>query len=401
MIYLIIFISLLFLSFHYDICEKTKNRVFWYNLIMIVLILVAGLRWRLGGDTSRSLDQFYYETSNITEFKIEDYSIGNNPLYRLLMSFVYTIGCRFYVFQIIESAFVNVLLFKYFRKHSQYIFTCVFFYFISEYLYMNMEILKAAFSIVLCLYANDYLLEKKWMKAYLLIFISILFHPQALVVVLSPLFLFLRVNKYGALIILLSYFSGYLIQISIGPYLDLLGGIGDVDVAIGKKISSYGQSEYVEVHPFISKLKNYYPLIVYTIWAAFYVKYKYAKEIINKHQPFLMLGLIFLMIQMNVPIFYRLVEIYKIYFILYISTAVVKMITRQKRIGIPIAYMRTFLLISPLIFCMMFGTIINPIGRIRFIPYTSIFDREIIHKREIVYHGEDMSDFSIANRNNY
>ena len=60
------------------------------------------------------------------------------------------------------------------------------------YFYQNMEEMKSAISLAVALYGNDYILEKKWIKAYLLYFVALLFHPSAAFFLLTPLFLFLR-----------------------------------------------------------------------------------------------------------------------------------------------------------------------------------------------------------------
>ena len=68
MIYLVILFLLLILSIHYDICEKTRNRVFWESLILLIFVLLAGLRWRLGIDTTRYLDTYYHDLPTIDKF---------------------------------------------------------------------------------------------------------------------------------------------------------------------------------------------------------------------------------------------------------------------------------------------------------------------------------------------
>ena len=51
MIYLIVIILLLLLSFRYDINGKTEGREQCYLAMLVIFILIAGLRWRLGVDT--------------------------------------------------------------------------------------------------------------------------------------------------------------------------------------------------------------------------------------------------------------------------------------------------------------------------------------------------------------
>ena len=44
MIYLIVLLLLLHLSYYYDICGRAKHREEWYYVVLFILILIAGLR---------------------------------------------------------------------------------------------------------------------------------------------------------------------------------------------------------------------------------------------------------------------------------------------------------------------------------------------------------------------
>ena len=396
MIYFLVAILLVLLSVRYDICEKTKGRNESYLLVLIVLILIAGFRWRVGGDTTRYLGTFYNNTPLLWDLTLDDLALGNKPLWRLLMSFIYTIGGRFFWIQIIESAFVNILLFKYIKKHCQFIFTCLFFYFISQYLLMNTEVMKAAFSIVICLYANDYFLEKRWIKAYMLIVIASLFHPQAIIVAITPLFLYLKINKTSLLILICSFFVGYAIQYSIGDYLDMLEYIGDD--AIGDKLNSYGNSDYVESRSLKWQLWNTYPLILYSIIGVYFF-HKRPTDKLLRLQPFFVMGLIYQIMSLQVYIVYRVADAYKIYVLMFISYVVISITKESILLQRRVVFFRSFIIFLPLIISLLFNTMIR--SRVKYNPYTSIFNREIVKKRELHVHDEPMSSFSVANKNQY
>lgn len=396
MIYFIVAISLILLSIRYDICEKTKGRNECYFVVLMVLILIAGLRWRVGGDTTRYLGTFYNDTPLLWDLTSDDLALGNKPLWRLLMSFIHTIGGRFFWIQIIESAFVNILLLKYIKKHCQFIFTCVFFYFISQYLLMNTEVMKAAFSIVICLYANDYFLEKRWIKAYMLIVIASLFHPQAIIVAITPLFLYLKINKTSLLILICSFFVGYAIQYSIGDYLDMLEYMGDD--AIGDKLNSYSNSDYVESRSLKWQLWNTYPLIIYSIIGVYFF-HKRPTDKLLRLQPFFVMGLIYQIMSLQVYIIYRIADAYKIYVLLFISYMVVSITKECLHVQKQLALFRSFVLFLPLLISLLFNTMIR--NRVKYFPYTSVFNREIVAKRELYVHSEPMASYSVANRNQY
>ena len=110
MIYLAVTIFLLLLLYQYDIKGSQKNRDRWYHVALIVLVVLAGLRYRLGIDTPMYIDEYYYNIPDISHIKLEDFSIGNYPLWTLLNSLGRTIGVKYFVIQLIEAAFVNILI---------------------------------------------------------------------------------------------------------------------------------------------------------------------------------------------------------------------------------------------------------------------------------------------------
>ena len=60
MIYFVIGFYLLFLAFKYDVygSKNESAKKFHYYFALIILILLAGLRYRIGGDTCRYMDLY-------------------------------------------------------------------------------------------------------------------------------------------------------------------------------------------------------------------------------------------------------------------------------------------------------------------------------------------------------
>lgn len=398
MIYFLVGAFLLFLSFRYDYCGKTKGRNQLYLVLLVVLVLIVGLRWRVGADTTRYLFDFYTDTPSLKDLSLDDLMIGSSPLWQLLMSFVYTIGGKFYWVQLIESSLVNILFFKYIKKHCQQIFTCVFFYYISLYFSLNTEAMRAAIGIAVCLYANDYMLDRKWIKAFLLIAIGFLFHPQVGVVALTPLFLSLRISRVSLFIMVLSFFVAYAIQITIGDYLDILENMDNED--IGNKLASYGgNSLYIENRGLGWQIVNQYPLILYSIVGGYFFKSRLPDKL-QKLQPFFIMGIIYQIMSLQVFIIYRFAETYKIYTYFYISYAFVELAKSNRFLTKQIAVFRASIIIFPLIISLSYFNMISKYS-VRYFPYTSIFNRKIIKKRELHIHTESMNNNSDANIRQY
>lgn len=105
MIYFVIGFYLLFLAFKYDVygSKNESAKKFHYYFALIILILLAGLRYRIGGDTCRYMDLYGTDLGYEAE-------LGGRfqPLWRLLTNALYSISPDFTLFQ-----FVHAIFFKY------------------------------------------------------------------------------------------------------------------------------------------------------------------------------------------------------------------------------------------------------------------------------------------------
>ncbi len=382
MIYLIVLILLLLLSFRYDINGKTRGREQCYLAMLVIFILIAGLRWRLGVDTPNYLNSFYHRYPTLDHFSFENYPIGKDPFYVLINSVVKSFFGGFYVVQLIQATFVNVLIFKYINKHSKYIFTCILLYYLIGYIGYTMEIMRGSMSIVLCLFANDYILDKKWIKGYLLYALALCFHAQTVVLFVLPVLFFLRLNKFGVLLLGLAFIVGYLIQAAFGDYLMLL----DLDDAIVDKAEKYAESDKYggqggNINFFIVYIL---PNMIYGVLALIYMKRNHIESKLLKLEPMLMLGMMFLMIQMSMQIAYRFVDYYRIYFIMFCAESFVY-VAKNVKLSSSLAYCRAWILIFPFVFLLVYPRLAGKM--IRYVPYISVFEREVVKERELKYHN--------------
>ena len=366
------------LCFHYDIKENTKYRNIWYIIVLIIFVLLAGLRYRLGVDTHRYLYFFYHDYPLIDKMTFEDFQIGEDPLYVILNSIVRSFGGRFYMIQLIQASFVNVLILSYFKKHCDYIFTCALFYFALSYVGVMMEIMRASFSIAICLYANDYIRERKWVKGYLLYFIATLFHAQTLVLCVLPLLFFLKLNRKGILILLLSYFVGVLLMKYLGDYLFLLEGSENMESKVTGYIESdiYGKNTNNIGYFIVSLL----PWIAYPLFSLWYCKRFVENEKLKSLEPFVMLGVVFVLIQSSFIIAYRYVDFFKIYFELFFAETFVYMIKKNTNFTYSFGYVRSILFFLPILFINI-GYYFEP----QYNPYSSVIEKSVVEDRENRY----------------
>lgn len=386
MISLIVIFVLLIFILRYDINGKTKYRNQCYFIMLVIFILLSGLRYRLGVDTTRYLTRFYYETPELHELSWKDLKLGEDFLFTLLNSVVLTLGGKFYIVQLLHAAFVNTLIFKYIKKHTEAIFISIFIYFIWQYAAINMEEMRASMSLAVCLFANDYMLEKKWIKGLSLYAIGCLFHASTVLVMLIPLLFFLRFNIFGITVLAASLVFGFIVQSFIDNYIALMAVSDTVD----EKAESYLNNErYMETHKNILGYLRSMIIYGYAIVSLWYLKKGKLHDCFMKLEPLMMVFLIVAMIGIGMPIAYRFERFYVIYCIMFISEFMICLFRRDRsRLDKFVIYAKVFVIILPLFFLIVRGRLKEEIWP-RYHPYSSIFDRKLDKKRELLFSSYD------------
>ena len=116
MIYLIVFIYLLYLSIHYDILENNSYKWTHYKIVVTLLILVAGLRWRIGSDTVGYASEFYL-SHDLFHLEWGDFeSPMRMPLWVLLNATCKSIWNDFLLVQFVVAAFGIGMIGHFIRK---------------------------------------------------------------------------------------------------------------------------------------------------------------------------------------------------------------------------------------------------------------------------------------------
>lgn len=385
MLYFVVALLLLFLSFRYDFCQqRLKEKKCWFILVLIIFILLSGLRYRLGLDTTRYINRFYHDTPYLWQLKWEDFMIGEDPLYTLLNSVVFTLGGRFYIVQLLHATFVNGLLFKYIYKHSQYIFLCVFFYFIWKYTAYNMEELRASLSVVLCLFANDYILEKKWYKGLLLYAIGLFFHASTVVVILMiPLLFFFKFNKVGVLILLAAYVVGGVMMSFFEENIALL----EFSEAMSDKAEGYFSRDDLtgQLHNLSYFIVNIIPFLFYPIVSLIFTKRVVKDTEMIKFEPLFLIAMLFLIVQMQIYMFYRFVNFYAVYIIIISAFLFGKLVEKRKELSYGVAYVRSLLFFGVFILAMLYPYFSDIEYARRYYPYSSVIEKSVDRQRELVY----------------
>ncbi len=416
---------LLVLSYVYDVWHYRKNKAIWEIIALAILILFAGLKYHLGGDNYSYLHYFYDEYPSLDAYTWKDFGVGKDPLYALLNSFVRDLGGRFYMVQLIHASILNILLFNYIKRHSRYVFTCLFFYFITCFFHYNAEILRASLSIVICLFGNDCIKQNKWLNGYLLYGIALFFHAQTLLMFLLPVLFRMRLDTKGFIVLGLAFVLSYSLQSVLNNYLFLLDNMSDLQ----NRAQIYIESEtYGSGSTSLGGLIVYLTPIIYILASHFIQEQTDKTRALEEIEPFIFLGLLFTVLSYNMPIFYRFTDYYRIYFvILYaylfvlVSTGGIELFKRHrvrfkgyklddegnkvavrgyktwvKKYRVTMKYRGYRMLNSVVCFLPFFIilaiSITDKTSYIRYFPYTNVISKQIVAEREYMFNDEGVKE---------
>lgn len=235
LIYLVVFLILLIPVIRFDLMRIEGNKDLWFYISLVTLILLAGLRYRVGGDTIIYMRLFstYPSLRELPTFDFENASY-NRLWYLFNAPFVSMKS--FTMFQIAHAIVVNCTFFWFFRKYvpSAY-FTAILVYFVGYFFYFNMEVLRESLSICVLLLSYPFLEKRRFIPFYLMCIVAMMFHTSSLIMLFMPLTLIVRRDRLWVylltvvgVIVFLSVFN--IIEIILNL---ILGG------AIAKSVYSY------------------------------------------------------------------------------------------------------------------------------------------------------------------
>ncbi len=391
MIYIIVILLLIILALIFDLYphkyQSKNNKIsdFIYWTVCIIFILIAGFRWKVGGDSLSYQDFFEWRTPYIYQLNLSELlSFKWEPFFILLLSLCKSIVKEFWFFQIVHATFLNIVIFNFIRNNTKLKFISVLIYFCFFYFYFNMEILRESIAICIFIIAYPYYYWGKWKKYYILSLVAILFHNSAIILLFFPFFKNVNINNKSIIKLFLISYS----------FLLIIDGIKYSDNFIFLNIfERYNQYIWIEksIRTKIIDLCIYFifPFLAYSIIS------RRINHIIFK-ELFFNYFIISLFYFFN-PGFSRFIN-YFTPFILIISINIIKYIYHINNKYIYKYIILIIVLASPVInkynyyFRSTSHIYQNTININRWYPYSSIFTKEEYPFREILYKGSLNTD---------
>ena len=352
----------------------------WYYFNLVVLILFAGLRYRVGSDTLMYMSMFY-EWPKLDELRYFDFATATyNPLWYIFAALARSIYDDFTTLQIMHAVIVNCTFFWFFRKYCpKYYFSAILLYYVGYFCYFNMEVMRESLCICVLLLSTSFLLEKKWLLYFPMCVIGLLTHYSAAIMLVLPfLLLFKRPSWKWEVVILLGIVV--VMRVVNVPMLVLsLFGLNDQLILL---IGGYIE-EMRNVMGIISELLNFFPIFIFI-----YLREKHQITEENDFTPLMMGTVVVYALAMNVGIFSRFINYFVPFILVYSVNTVYRALYWKFR-----DYQMSCLLCVAAFFVLNFNMIRfytkdmsesypNTRAYVRYIPYHSVLNPKIDEHRE-------------------
>lgn len=188
MIYFIVLLLMLVAVYVFDIRRQERFYTFSYWGFFVILVLIAGLRYRIGTDSV--VYENGYEDSPAF-YQLENFKFNSTrfePGFMVAMSLTRTFSAEFMWFQFFESIVINLVMFWFIQKNTRNRFLCVLLYAIVMYFNLNTQVLREAFAVAFFILAWPFFRDGKWIQYYILALLACCMHTSAFLLLILPLF---------------------------------------------------------------------------------------------------------------------------------------------------------------------------------------------------------------------
>lgn len=277
MIYFLILFFLFILFYLYDVLHITKGVRFFWFFSFALLVLVAGLRFKVGGDTFSYLNNYEYFPT-FFEFASFDFENARYDFFWYVFCAICKLFSKSYFFmQFMHAFLINIAFFYFIKKYIKYKFLGVLLYFIFGFLYFNTEIMRESLAVAVFLFSLDAFYNKKWIRYFLFVTVAVLFHSSALILAICPFLYKIKLNKFFLVSIILIIFVSNVLWTIFNDYIAYFSHF----LTIGDKVDSYMGNEMYEsnINGVIRSLFTYFLIpFIFSVFA-FYKTQKSFKEI--------------------------------------------------------------------------------------------------------------------------
>ena len=352
----------------------------WYYFNLIVLILFAGLRYRVGSDTLMYMSMFY-EWPKLDELKYFDFATATyNPFWYIFSALARSIYDDFTTLQIMHAIIVNCTFFWFFRKYcSKYYFSAILLYYIGYFCYFNMEVMRESLCICVLLLSTSFLLEKRWLLYFPMCVIGVFIHYSAAIMLVLPFLLLFKRPSWKWEVVILMAIVVVMRVVNVPMLVLSLFGLNEQLILL---IGGYIE-EMRNVMGVISELLNFFPIFIFI-----YLREKHQITEGYDFTPLMMGTVVVYALAMNVGIFSRFINYFVPFILVYSVNTVYRTLDWKFR-----DYQISYLLCMAAFFVLNFNMLRfytkdmsesypNTRAYVRYMPYHSVLNPKIDEHRE-------------------
>ena len=375
MIYILLFVIFLYFVGKYDIDisrRKTENQCIVISCI--ILILLAGLRYRVGTDTLIYTDEYLScKPINLLTYNDLFNDVRYRPGWILFTSFFKTIGANIYVYQLCIATIINISIFYFLKQKVDEIFSAILLYYVICYIFFNTEVIREAISISIFLFAYLQLEKGKILKYIFFCVLAFSFHETAIIMLFVPFVMKLKVSRIflplTVIIVMLFILAPLIRQISY-TYFSMFD-------LVANKVDTYFSGLDYNYSFNVSFIFN----IVLNVLLPLYVIYlnRFNTQM-NSFYMMAILSILFYSTSSFLPMFYRL----RYYFWLFDTLLFIdlfKYIVKNNKLLYVLCIVVFLLFKSRLYFTLIEGQ--TPVY-VKYHPYTSVFNEDKVIEREML-----------------
>lgn len=379
--YIVILVILVgcFLQFDCNSISFKNNKVAqqWFVIVEILLISFAALSYRVGCDTNRYYDTFFYFPT-FDNFRVSNlWDTRYEPLWVLLNVIFRSLSNSFYPIYALGIIIINIQIFRFIKKYCKMPFLAVLLYYSIMYLNLNFEMIRQDYAMIFYFWGLSALLRNHPYEFALKALPAMFFHKSALLIYLITIIVYnLEVKKIYCWI-LVGVFIGSSAIKTLLPQVALVLDLSMIDPAEGINgyLSGVADSESIN---FIGLVTSFCAGLLIPI----IIIYNYPDDGSLVLKKILFAYLIIMSLKEISPIIYRLTVYFQIFYFILICNFLVQFIKKHRK---SISFYLVCGIIIVLL-CSHYRNFINNIdfdarkygknysGDIRYVPYVSILE---------------------------
>lgn len=220
---------------------KTKD-AFFYTVMAVVMILFAGLRTWYNDTVTYIQGYEMMDISGTVTDAVTDWSVGSNPGFELLNSFMRHNNVSAQSFLMIYAAVTNGIYLWFLRKYTNNIWQTVFLFVVLGVYSFTLAAIKQCIAVAIGLLAIDQALKKHYVRFVFWVLVAITFHPYAVMFFVVPFLVFRPWSAKTYLSLAIFGLAGILLESLLGTIVDVTSMFGegyDIEEFAGEGVNPF------------------------------------------------------------------------------------------------------------------------------------------------------------------